>query len=268
MAQAKRRKVESKPLFTKKVKTPKIKEKSKVYIGGGFPTLFLGMLIGGVFTALAMGYFKDPLVGLGSGLHNLIESTKRSANDDSTNQSIKKEDVSEQDDIEVKFDYYTVLPEIERLIPESPNQTAKTSIAKPTTAEKASAAAKAAEKVTEAINTEAATAATTTSDAMSANNTSTNDSTQLDGAVAEVNKTSYYILQAASYAQNADAEQLKAKLALSGRQAYIQKVTIDSKDYYRVRLGPFNDISIMKTAESELLSLGLKPLPLEVEKTE
>lgn len=48
-----------------------------------------------------------------------------------------------------------------------------------------------------------------------------------------------YILQAGSFKNPADAEQMKAKLALLGSIATIQTVTVNSETWHRVRIGPF-----------------------------
>jgi len=50
-----------------------------------------------------------------------------------------------------------------------------------------------------------------------------------------------YILQAGSFRNASDAEQLKAQLALLGSIATVQKVTVDGETWYRVRIGPFAD---------------------------
>ena len=47
-----------------------------------------------------------------------------------------------------------------------------------------------------------------------------------------------YILQAGSFRSPADAEQLKARLALRGAQANIATVTVDEVRWHRVRIGP------------------------------
>ncbi|MDX1594921.1 MAG: SPOR domain-containing protein [Gammaproteobacteria bacterium] len=48
-----------------------------------------------------------------------------------------------------------------------------------------------------------------------------------------------YVLQAGSFRSAADADGLKAQLALLGYQASIQTVTINQDTYHRVRLGPY-----------------------------
>lgn len=76
-----------------------------------------------------------------------------------------------------------------------------------------------------------------------------------------------YVLQAGSFASFQDADQLKAKLALQGVQAQIQKVTIEGKgDYHRVRLGPYERVEDLDAASLQLGKLGLKPIRLKVKK--
>jgi cell division protein FtsN len=49
-----------------------------------------------------------------------------------------------------------------------------------------------------------------------------------------------YILQAGSFRNASDAEQLKAQLALLGSIAAVQKVTVNGQTWHRVRIGPFS----------------------------
>ncbi|MDH4019497.1 MAG: SPOR domain-containing protein [Xanthomonadales bacterium] len=49
----------------------------------------------------------------------------------------------------------------------------------------------------------------------------------------------YYILQAGSFRSATDAEQMKARLALLGSTASVQKVTVNGQAWHRVRIGPF-----------------------------
>ncbi len=50
--------------------------------------------------------------------------------------------------------------------------------------------------------------------------------------------TDNYLLQAGSFRDAADAEQLKARLALLGAEASIQAVTVNGEAWHRVRIGP------------------------------
>lgn len=76
-----------------------------------------------------------------------------------------------------------------------------------------------------------------------------------------------YILQVASFTSFDDADQLKAKLALQGLQAQIQKVTIEGKgEYHRVRLGPYEKLEDLDAAGQQLAKLGIKAMRLKVKK--
>ncbi len=48
-----------------------------------------------------------------------------------------------------------------------------------------------------------------------------------------------YILQVGSFRNQADAEQMKARLALLGSVATVQTVTVNGQTWHRVRIGPF-----------------------------
>jgi len=48
-----------------------------------------------------------------------------------------------------------------------------------------------------------------------------------------------YILQVGSFKTAADAEQMKAQLALLGSVATVHTVTVDNQTWHRVRIGPF-----------------------------
>jgi cell division protein FtsN len=76
-----------------------------------------------------------------------------------------------------------------------------------------------------------------------------------------------YVLQAGSFANFDDADQLKAKLALQGLPSQIQKITIEGKgEYHRVRLGPYDRLDELDAVSQQLAKLGLKPIRLKVKK--
>jgi cell division protein FtsN len=115
-----------------------------------------------------------------------------------------------------KYDFYTILPETETLLPDRGARARPDKAAKP-------------EKSEEGVN---------------------------------------YILQAGSFGNYKDADELKAKLALSGLVAHIQRISIEGRgDYYRVRLGPYTTLDKLEAAEQQLRQLGLgKPMALKVKK--
>ncbi|HYW92470.1 MAG TPA: SPOR domain-containing protein [Gammaproteobacteria bacterium] len=86
----------------------------------------------------------------------------------------------------------------------------------------------------------------------------------------KVVKPGRYYLQAGAFHHYSDADQLKAKLALLGIEASIQKVTIDSqaegKDiWHRVRIGPFNDLSRLNNTRAQLRKHGIHALVIRLQ---
>lgn len=75
-----------------------------------------------------------------------------------------------------------------------------------------------------------------------------------------------YILQAGSYKKESDAEHVKAKLALAGFEAVIQRVNINDKGtYYRVRMGPYTSRRTMQQHKKRLAEQGVNALALRLE---
>jgi len=64
-------------------------------------------------------------------------------------------------------------------------------------------------------------------------------------------------LQAGAFASVADAENMKARLALSGWEAAIQTISLpDKTQRYRVRLGPYDNTDELNRVKAELGSRG------------
>ncbi|GAB1232203.1 hypothetical protein UT4_06690 [Ferrigenium sp. UT4] len=67
-----------------------------------------------------------------------------------------------------------------------------------------------------------------------------------------------YIVQAGSFQSAADAEKLKARLALAGLEASVQSVDLPGKGiWHRVRLGPFAGLTAANEAIANLKSNGV-----------
>jgi cell division protein FtsN len=74
-----------------------------------------------------------------------------------------------------------------------------------------------------------------------------------------------YVLQVGSFRNNADAEKLKAQLALLGIQTTIQEVTIDSgQTYHRVRTGAYAKADA-NALRAKLQSNGHKPMMMRAQ---
>jgi cell division protein FtsN len=132
-------------------------------------------------------------------------------------------DQAAKDTSKPTFDFYSVLPEKEVVIPDA----------------QLSAQAKAEQqKAAAANNAGPATPA----------NTSTG---------------SGYLLQVGSFPSGADADSMKAKLALQGFTANVQPVNINGQTWHRVRLGPFNSATDLEAAKQRLAAAGIHAIALK-----
>lgn len=75
-----------------------------------------------------------------------------------------------------------------------------------------------------------------------------------------------YLLQAGSFQNHADADRLKAELALQGFVADIQSVTINGDTWHRVRLGPFDSAQAADRTRQRLDDIGVRTIALKVSK--
>jgi len=123
-----------------------------------------------------------------------------------------KHDVAEQQDhkppAKPKFDFYTILPEMEVIVP---------------------------------------------------------DTNSKSGQTAPIDKPGTYILQAGSFRSYAEADNLKAQLALLGVESKIEQVTVNNKDtWQRVRVGPTQDLRELNKIRTRLLNNNINPILLRV----
>jgi cell division protein FtsN len=61
-----------------------------------------------------------------------------------------------------------------------------------------------------------------------------------------------YVLQAGSFSTEKDADRRRAELALHGMESNIQRVKINNKNYYRVYVGPTEDLDELNMLRSRL----------------
>ncbi len=73
-----------------------------------------------------------------------------------------------------------------------------------------------------------------------------------------------FILQAGSFRSAADADQMKARLALLGSVADIQQVTVNGETWHRVRIGPVQGARQADQLRRQMLDNGIDVLVLKV----
>ena len=78
------------------------------------------------------------------------------------------------------------------------------------------------------------------------------DSEQPPPAPSPVDTPGMYVLQLGAFVRETEAESLKARLALVGMTARIQPVMVDRQTYYRVRIGPTDDLAQLNADRARL----------------
>jgi cell division protein FtsN len=79
-----------------------------------------------------------------------------------------------------------------------------------------------------------------------------------------VQKPGAYILQAGSFRNHADADRVRALIAMQGVESKIQKVTIDKDTWHRVRVGPIANLKTLEETRSKLRQARIDALVIKV----
>ncbi|MDD9799128.1 MAG: SPOR domain-containing protein [Gammaproteobacteria bacterium] len=201
--------------------------------GSGLGMLFTGMVVGALGASLYFG-LSDARSPIGPGIRDLLSDAgkKESASPPPPSPTPPAAE-------KPQFDFYTILPEIEQVLPEGAGEEPQTPAVLAPPVEKPPL--QPAPKTTAArkpviIEPEPKPAG-----------------------------PAVYMLQAASFPLQKDAEGMRARLALAGVEAVVQKVTIEGRGtFYRVRLGPFRELSQLRKANRRLQELGIRAMKLKV----
>ncbi len=182
--------------------------------------LMIGLLCGSLSTWLYLGW-QGAEVGMGQGLKTLLHVTPpapSNAANKNTNKTLPTAP---------KYDFYTRLlrktPMLKRQLPTPKlNKPAKKS--KPITTGTTKSAAKKTPQPSQSSRFKPGT---------------------------------YYMLQAGAYPGFAEADKLRARLALTGLESHIEKVSIRGKGYYRVRLGPYYNNTNLQRVREQLRGMNI-----------
>jgi cell division protein FtsN len=186
----------------------------------GFVWLLAGLAIG-LFVALIVYLDKQPqnTTSFGQAVQLEIDKlrSKPASGDEASGSSKPAVNAAANKPKEPRFNFYTILPELEVLIPEA-EVSVPSSGGKP-------------------------------------------------GAVAETNTTGSvkkYILQTGSFRNPADADKLKASLALLGLEADIQRVTVNTETWHRVRVGPYQNTRELYATLNRLHQHDINAMAMEL----
>ncbi len=85
------------------------------------------------------------------------------------------------------------------------------------------------------------------------------------GRTEPVDKPGTYFLQAGSFRSYAEADTLKARLALLGVESKIDTVTVKNNDtWHRVRVGPYQDLRELNKIRTRLLNNNINAILLKL----
>ncbi len=73
-----------------------------------------------------------------------------------------------------------------------------------------------------------------------------------------------YVLQAGSYKNFADADRVRAQLALQGVESKVQKVSVDNDTWHRIRVGPISNLDELNRLRTLLRKADVDVLVIRV----
>lgn len=73
-----------------------------------------------------------------------------------------------------------------------------------------------------------------------------------------------YVLQAGSYKNFADADRVRAQLALQGIESKVQKVSVDNDTWHRIRIGPISKLDELNRLRTILRKADVDVLVIRV----
>jgi cell division protein FtsN len=197
----------------------------------GWSWLLVGLAIGGV----AFGYlqFRD---NWGQPASNLPQPNPQAQAPATSGEDAVPQPVERP---KPKYDFYTLLPEKEVVIPDAElDAQARAEAAKPP-APVGSA---------DGATPDAAAGATATTE---------------PSASATADSPSY-LIQAGAFRGNTEAEALKAQIAMTGEIARVEVAQIKGNTVYRVRMGPYPNASALAAAKQALASHGITAQAIKV----
>ncbi len=170
-----------------------------------------------------------------------------------------------------KYTFYNILPEKEVIIPDSELSARVKAEAAADAASKAQALANTATTTSPSTATGASTATTTdagttrTAPATPPATSSTADSSaSTDSPLTSTPASGRYLLQAGAFRGGAQADDLKARIALLGLIGRVEIVQTANGPMHRVRLGPYATASELESAKQKLGQGGMPAVAIRV----
>jgi cell division protein FtsN len=175
----------------------------------GWAMLTIGLIIG-LFVAFLV--YLDDLDSPPSSAVERQPAEERPADGKDTEDTATAE--GDADDESPRFEFYSILPELEVVVPEASEEGDKATV--------------------------------------EGSPGSTADAGEADTAAPPPESGGRFYLQAGSFQKAEQADRMKARISLLGLDVEVQQVEINGQDWHRVRAGPFTDPSRLKDAQNRL----------------
>ncbi|TVT83274.1 SPOR domain-containing protein [Pseudomonas sp. H3(2019)] len=147
--------------------------------------------------------------------------------------------------VKPKYDFYTLLPESEVIVP--PDAVPEKTLPTPQTAPVAPVTPAEAAKI-DTARAQAALSGITPPPAP---------------PVAKAAPVTKFFLQAGSFRKQADADKVRAQIILLGQAVSVESGTVKDETWYRVLVGPFSNREQLTTAQKQLAGSGFSNLLLQ-----
>ena len=85
-----------------------------------------------------------------------------------------------------------------------------------------------------------------------------------DAPAAQAARAGSYVLQVGSYRKFAEADRVRAQLALQGIESKVQRVSVDNDTWHRVRVGPIADLKELNRVRGRLREAEMEVLMIRV----
>ncbi len=85
-----------------------------------------------------------------------------------------------------------------------------------------------------------------------------------DVPTATIQRPGVYVLQAGSYRDEAEADRVAKQLSLQGIDAKVQRVAVDTDVWYRVRIGPINQLTDLNRTRKKLYDADIDAIVIRV----
>jgi cell division protein FtsN len=221
----------------------------------GWSWALIGILAGALLMAFAMRGTWMPMMRQHDGPEPNPQATAQKGSDPGVVDQTEAEKPKKP-----SYDFYSVLSEKEVRIPDAEIRAQASAEAQQKQQQQQAAQQQAAQQAALAQQQAQANAAAAN---LPKATTQTVTAVPAQPAPAAASGSSGYLLQVGAFPSAADAEALKAKLALQGFVANVQSVKVGAQTYNRVRLGPFKSATELEGTKQRLQSAGISAIALK-----